>query len=419
MLKPTHWPHLLRDRESNFTVTVYRRDFTKTRDRKTYHYEEFKFAYRENGKRKFRTAPTWEKIQEAVKDMQQLLRADGKDIILSGDARAIYTQAIDALKSCGVPLNIVARDYADAYAMLRGASLAEAVKYYQERHAVECGLTVQQVVDEFIASLEGRKVKRPGERYLEDLRSRLDKFATALSMRLDSVTPEHVGAFLNQFSGRTRFNCQRIVKTLFNYARKRKYVAKDFDEFENVETGFDDDREISIFTPEEMSRLLSVARPEMIPFLAIGAFAGVRTKEICRLDWSDLVGDQIYISAAKSKTRQPRCFKMRPNLLQWLEAHRKERGPIVPFANIGKQQARTARAASVKWKHNSLRHSFASYRYSITQNARTVIFETGHTEQQFFKSYRKPAAKSVAEAWFAIAPKNTEQGPPATKTATP
>ena len=40
---------------------------------------------------------------------------------------------------------------------------------------------------------------------------------------------------------------------------------------------------ISIYTPEEMAKLLKHADDDIIPFLAIGAFAGLRHAEILRL----------------------------------------------------------------------------------------------------------------------------------------
>ncbi len=46
-----------------------------------------------------------------------------------------------------------------------------------------------------------------------------------------------------------------------------------------------------IFTPDEMQQLLNAAQehvPDVLGFLAIGAFAGLRMAEIERLVWSDV-----------------------------------------------------------------------------------------------------------------------------------
>ena len=48
----------------------------------------------------------------------------------------------------------------------------------------------------------------------------------------------------------------------------------------------------------------SLAPADLVPFLAIGAFAGLRHAEMLRLDWAevDLAGGHIKAKAAKAKT---------------------------------------------------------------------------------------------------------------------
>jgi predicted acylesterase/phospholipase RssA len=38
------------------------------------------------------------------------------------------------------------------------------------------------------------------------------------------------------------------------------------------------------FTPDEMEKILLAAQARILPLLAIGGFAGIRTAEICKLD---------------------------------------------------------------------------------------------------------------------------------------
>ena len=45
----------------------------------------------------------------------------------------------------------------------------------------------------------------------------------------------------------------------------------------------DSDGEIEIFTPGEMKEILAHADDRLIPFLTLGAFAGIRHAEIKRL----------------------------------------------------------------------------------------------------------------------------------------
>lgn len=50
----------------------------------------------------------------------------------------------------------------------------------------------------------------------------------------------------------------------------------------------DDSGEIEIWTPEELTNVLPHVAKEILPLFVIGAFSGVRTEELLRLDWEDV-----------------------------------------------------------------------------------------------------------------------------------
>jgi integrase len=105
---------------------------------------------------------------------------------------------------------------------------------------------------------------------------------------------------------------------------------------------FDDAGEIEIFTPKELGWMLSSARPEIVPFVALGAFAGIRSREIQRLDWADinLATGYITVSQGKAKTRGRRIIPILPALRAWLHLHHQESGQVCPYANMSKQIVR-------------------------------------------------------------------------------
>ena len=81
------------------------------------------------------------------------------------------------------------------------------------------------------------------------------------------------------------------------------YLPKDHDEMKGIDLGNADPGEIEIYTPKEMTALLSVARPVMVPFLAISGFAGLRSKEVVRLDWAEVQLTREFIELKRSKTK--------------------------------------------------------------------------------------------------------------------
>lgn len=56
------------------------------------------------------------------------------------------------------------------------------------------------------------------------------------------------------------------------------------------------------------------------------------------------------------------------------------------------------------WKQNALRHSYASYRLAITNDAAQVALELGNSPQKLFTNYRKVVTRSQAIAWFNVMP---------------
>jgi len=127
--------------------------------------------------------------------------------------------------------------------------------------------------------------------------------------------------------------------------------------------------------------LLAVASDKLVPYLAIGAFAGLRQCEVARLDWSNvsIKERQIYVPVKAAKggdAKRARCVPMSENLAAWLARHEKRNGPICPLANITNALHRAAkRARMANWVHNGLRHSFCSYRLAQVKNVAQVAFE--------------------------------------------
>jgi len=147
----------------------------------------------------------------------------------------------------------------------------------------------------------------------------------------------------------------------------------------------------------------------MVPFLAISGFAGLRSKELERLDWTEVQLERgfIELKRSKSKTGQRRLVPILPNLAQWLGAYVQESGRVWLYGDsyLSRLKKQVAEEAGIQWKHNALRHSFASYRLAQIQNANQVALETGHTVKVLFTNYRELVTPEEAKSWFEIAPK--------------
>jgi integrase len=162
-----------------------------------------------------------------------------------------------------------------------------------------------------------------------------------------------------------------------------------------------------ILTPEQVARLLEAASEETLPFFALGAFAGLRSAEIERLEWHHIKWDErlIEVPATSSKTASRRFVTIQPNLAAWLDPYRGQVGPICP-PNHFRRMIEDRRAAGITdWPSNALRHSFASYYLAAFKDAPALSLELGHTRPQtVFAHYRELVRPAEAEKFWKIAP---------------
>lgn len=399
MKLPTKWPQEIKN--GNSLVRIYRYENKG--------HPEFKVSFYQGGKRKLETFADYtdaRKRADAVND--SVANGEMEALSLSRDERILFFRAVENLKKVDVPLDIAAAEYSDARLMLGEVPLRDAVRFWVRNNAAIKAKTVKEVVDELINLKQHPTAnKRPAsDKYVADLRSRLDRFADAFHCRIDSVNGEQMKAYLDglNLSGRTWFNHARLIFTLFQFAKSKKYFPREIDPFDGIEIEYEDDGEIEIFTPDELTKLFKAARPEIVPFLAIGAFAGLRHAEIARLDWTDIKADHIEVKKGKAKTRSRRLVPILPNLQAWLAPHRKPGGPVAAFANMTKQLLWLAEDARIEWRHNALRHSFISFRMASIKNENTVAAESGNSPTMIYRNYRELVTESEARAWFSIMP---------------
>jgi integrase len=166
--------------------------------------------------------------------------------------------------------------------------------------------------------------------------------------------------------------------------------------------------EIEILSVSEMARLLECASSDMVPFWAIGAFAGLRRAEVERLTWSEVHfdADVIEVKASKAKTASRRLVTIQPNLREWLAPYRTGTGPVCPVNLQPKVNSDRDRAGlRAKWPQNALRHSFGSYHLAHFNDAAATALQLGHHDSRVtFAHYRELVKPKEAERYWNIRP---------------
>jgi len=293
------------------------------------------------------------------------------------------------------------------------ATIRDAVNFYLPHlHATKRTCTAAELVDEL---LKVKEADGASERYLSDLRSRLGQFSESFDGKpVAEFTSAEVDEWLRSLSdsesgkrlaATTRNNFRRVLIVAFNFARERGYSAGN--PAEKSAKAKVIEGTIGILTAEETARLLESASSELLPYVAIGAFAGLRRAELERLDWReiDLQAGLIEVTAKKAKSARRRFVRIQPNLAKWLQPYAQHSGNVTPPKYRELLDTTRAAAKINDWPHNALRHSFASYHLACFNDAAALALELGHTNSNLvFQHYRQLVKPKQAERYWKIAP---------------
>src|SRR4029077_7345656 len=219
-----------------------------------------------------------------------------------------------------------------------GVTIRDAVNFYLPYlKATNRTCTAAELVDEL---LKVKEADGASERYLSDLRSRLTQFAECFDGKpVAEITSLQIDEWLRSLSDKetgkrlspvTRNNFRRVLITAFNFAKGNGYCVEN--PAEQSAKAKEIQSAVGILTVEETARLLESAVPLLVPYIAIGAFAGLRRAELERLDWKeiDLESGLIEVTATKAKSARRRFVKIQPNLSAWLNPYRQAQGPVTP-----------------------------------------------------------------------------------------
>ncbi len=299
------------------------------------------------------------------------------------------------------------------------ATIRDAMRLYLVHlQAAKRTCTAAELVTEL---LEAKKADGASQRYVGDLSSRLTQFSNVFDGKpVAEITSTDIDQWLRNLSGRktgkrlaatTRNNFRRVLVVAFNFARERGYCtgnpAEKTARAKVIETA------VGILSVEQTEKLLESASSTLVPFVAIGAFAGLRRAELERLDWSevDLRQKLIEVVAAKSKSARRRFVRIRPNLAKWLQPYARTSGLVTPPDYRELLDAARTGAEITEWPHNALRHSFASYHLAQFKDAAALALELGHSNSNLvFQHYRQLVKPKTAKMYWNIAPTRAAKG---------
>ncbi|MCF7732941.1 MAG: site-specific integrase, partial [Akkermansiaceae bacterium] len=354
-------------------------------------YDQFTLSWKEGGRRRTRCLASLE--EAGMIGQQTTVRLANGSV-----ADEVTKRDMELLRHCehtaqqfGVSLTAAMDEWASARKTAGEIPLSDAVRFYAaNRIDLLAVRTIAQVADEFVESRCGSGVT---EIYVRNCKTSLKRFTDCVKGNIADVTVADINRFLKGLASLgpvSRNGIRRNIVTMFGFAKRhgylhpdRKTAAEQSESFKEPET------EIEIFTPGEMEKILLAAHARILPLIAIGAFAGIRSAEVCKLNWEDIKWDRghIEIAGKKAKTAARRLVPLPDNLKAWLAPWRDETGPIITINDPSGALGDTAVKAQIPggWRQNALRHSFISYRVAETGDVARTALEAGNSPKMIFR----------------------------------
>lgn len=279
-------------------------------------------------------------------------------------------------------------------------------------------INVTEAIKRYLKSEENRNLSY---HYTRTLKHHLTEFAKLYGTRqIMSITLEDANRFLAKIPvPRTRVNYVGSLKNFGRWAQDSDYIPYDRRTFADcIKRPRIVVNEPEFFSAEEMRRLFRSASkmPEkyewLLSLLIFGGFVGIRTSEICRLKWTDILLEHhsVRLSQTITKTQRRRIADIPPNAVEWIEAIKHRAGPLIPqnlIPNLNRYTALLIKDSGVNWKGNGLRHSYVTYAMAKERNAWQVSEQVGNSPSILQVHYKGLVLPSEAEEWFNITPNNT------------
>lgn len=237
---------------------------------------------------------------------------------------------------------------------------------------------------------------------------------------ITTIFPEDIQDFLDSFvhySAESKKNFRRILNTFFKWCSLEDYITTNpVEKVKQIEVTRGTPQ---FFSSEDVTLLFKAAMaldPELIPFLAVSAFAGIRSFEVDRI-FRQYPGDirvkdrEIYVRAEVAKAPKhkprPRLLEDLPdNLWTWLEYKNPKTGEpyLLDSASYMVRRQKLYQNAGFEWIHSGLRHTFITHSVPVFGIEKTAQW-SGHIELATMKDhYQGIIGKRGGNLLFYITP---------------
>jgi integrase len=275
--------------------------------------------------------------------------------------------------------------------------------------------TLKQAIEETIAARTAENLR---ERYVGELENYLEKFAAGRNeMFIDRVTVADIEQWFDarKEALSTRKSNLGRLSSMFDVCWRRGYCKENpcaritppkLDESVPVI--------LSVAQAESLLRECRKTSPNLIPWLTLGMFCGVRPEEIEKLKWADMdmKHKRITVDAAASKVRRRRTVPLDATALAWLKTCQNGTPEefIAPEKTTLRRQRRALRdATGIEWVQDILRHTAASYLLQLHQDAPKVAHWLGNSARILESKYKNIVTPTECKKFWKLTPDNVKE----------
>lgn len=378
-------------------------------------YKSYCLCWYEHNKRERRTFTNREEAtREADKLLDHILAGNPELATLSVEDAKQYTASLALIEKTGLSVVAVCREFMRTWR-----------PEFQKA-------TVRTVIKKWLDASRAYSQK-----YQKDLKYRLPAFQKNFGHKwIDEVGAEEVREWIEArtfngepVSSRTKTNWLRMLQAMWSFARDSNNLPKDRrHNLQEIKVWRHDPASYSCMCHGDLLVLLDLCdqhkgRDQLLPFLYLQAFAGLRTEEAKRLTYEDLVirNGQIVainINADKAKTRTRRSIEVMPVFASYMHEFAvlwKRTGKIAKWSKIDLILHRIAKnndVACLSWKHNQLRHTFATHLLRLWSDSARVAEYLGTSPAMLNSHYRELLPPDETESWMNMRQDSPRMPPP-------
>jgi integrase len=231
------------------------------------------------------------------------------------------------------------------------ATLAIVAQFWRENYRE--ALTEKAIGPAFVEFIRAKESENCRPDTIRNLRDRVGRFAKAAGTdiafeskrneytirtpgkNLSLILPAEVRQFIHAGgSPENKNNERRALSNFFNWCARRGYCAET--PMAKIDTIQLDESEPVVMPLDRVRKFVAAASSfkdgKLLPYVALGLFAGMRPKEISRISWDviNLPEKTITLGPKFAKMRGRRVIDMPANLVQWLKPFAQSKASIIP-----------------------------------------------------------------------------------------